>query len=150
MHIIITNTVENDIKDNQLVLSPMYGHNLLNISEYVADSEADIIEVRNINYIPFNKLSITLTHYCRKLRLNGTIVFIGTDVYLLNKKIMNRELNLAEINNMLFGGPTVNTLHSCLVGINDIVSHTELNGLKIISKSYNGINYKLEAKRERI
>jgi ERCC4-related helicase len=147
LKLIISNTNEIDVKDDEVCLSPLLGHNIFNIDEYVADSEFEEIEVKNLNQIPLSMLGNVLDNYLKKIRKNGIIKINGVDLYLLALKITTRSYNLGEINSAIFGGPEVNTLNMCLVGINDVVSHLEGHGVKILSKGFNDIVFTVEGQR---
>lgn len=148
MKLIISNFVPNDIKENETVLSPLLGHNILgDISEYAGDSEFEEIVVENTNYIPLSILADVLTQYVRKLRKGGMITIHGRDLYTIALKILKREYSLGDANAALYGGPSVNGLLSSLVSINDVESHMKSLGLKIKTKRLDDIIFTLEAER---
>jgi len=148
MKLIITNQILDKVEEDEVILSPLTGHNIYDISEYAADGECDEIHVYVIDFIQFAKLGQMISHYAKKLKRGGEIYFYGTDIYLVAKAIVNRHYTIEQINQILYGGPNAHEMYSSCVGINDIISYLEtVCELEITSKSLKDISYKIGAKR---
>jgi hypothetical protein len=147
MKLTITNGYEIDIKEGDVVLSPLTGHNIFDIDEYAANSEFEEVIVKTISQIPVKVMAQVLSQYAKKVRKNGRISIHGTDLYLVCRSIATRDISLKDANDLLFGGPEVSTMNCSMVGINDIVSHIEELGFKIEKKTFFGFNFLVEGVR---
>lgn len=82
-------------------ISPLKGDSLVPID--VADNSCEEIIVETIDYIPCTQVYDTLSHYISKLRHQGIITIIGTQVDIILNKYTTRQISLDELNKGLFG-----------------------------------------------
>lgn len=147
MKIYITNG--EDTQKNYETVSPLLGHNirLLN-NELVANSECDeILAPDIIDYIPTSSLTETLRNYVSKMRKGSVISIGGTDLFMLCTIIVRRECSVLEANQEIFGGSYSHLCKNSLIGINDCSGLLEELGLKILSKTLDGVKYLVKAQR---
>ncbi len=128
------------------IISPLLGHNIFNLDN-VADSECDELECWLTNKIPADRLYSTIQNYVSKLRHDATIRFIGIDLMQTCLAVVNRQLNIAEANQVIYGGPEAFNMNVSMVCANDIAAILQQLGIVITKKSLTGGIFTVEGER---
>lgn len=143
MKLYITNS-DGEIPDF-LTVSPLRGNCVRNIdNDIAANSECDEIVVDCIDYIPVTYLYSSIQNYVQKLAKRGKITIKGQDVYLLALNITKRNLDIGQINYLIYGGPTADKLKMSIVSVQELTAILESLKIKITKKQIDGINYIIE------
>lgn len=143
MKLRISNETQDD--GDVTIVSPLRGNNIYQLD--VADSECDEIVCLLTDKIPVYLIGEVLAGYVKKLRHNGKIIFVGKDILEIARRMLNRNMNILQGNEYLFGGPEAHNLNSSCVCANDIAAILQKLGLKIVRKSIDEFTYTVEAQR---
>ena len=107
------------------------------------DAEAKEIRAEYIlEKFDFSKIGNILDYWLKKLRLNGKLVIIGTELYTLAKSIVTRNLGTQEINQALYAGDK-----KSLLSIFTLEDMLLSRGFKIVQKRIDGFTYCIIAER---
>ena len=146
---------QNTIRSNALNIDPFadplepsktFG-GLENLDLHVDDGEAEeIIAYDIIDYLQARDLERTVEGWVRKLKFNGKITIGGLDIYEVSKGVINGNLNLAQINGLLYEDYRHKQRKSVST-IQNVVSLLQKFGLKILHKRLNGYDYVVVAER---
>ena len=77
----------------------------------------------------------------KKLRYGGKIIVGGSDAYEISRATMTRNINLEEMNSILYGG------RYSISSVFDMIGRLEQLGLKTIHKRVNNFKYTIIAER---
>ena len=102
------------LSDNKPPLnSHKWASNLSMFNDMVLDCEAtDIICENFLSSFNFGELQDLIKIIVSKMRLDSQLTIIEADAYLASKKFYLEEINLAELNNILFKGGRKSILNS--------------------------------------
>ncbi len=143
MKIYITHT--NDELPGFTTFSPLRGINVRELdSELVADSELDEAICDCLDYIPLLQIPLSLQNFVKKLRKGGSLTISGIDCYLLSMEASKRNLNLQQLNAIVYGGPHASNMRMSMISVTDACGFLEQLGLKIMKKSLSGVSYTIE------
>jgi len=100
-----------------------------------------------LDYLPITKVEDILSSLSRLIKVGGTIVVTGTDLYEVCKSFANYRINILEVNKSIFGENPDKPKHVgfSALAISNFLEHTA--GLKIQKRRVNNFTYMIEATR---
>ena len=76
------------------------------VNKYCMEAQAEEIEGPDIlDLFSTDELEQLMGVWEKALKVGGKIILGGTDIFLLSKNIINRKIELVDINNILYGSP---------------------------------------------
>lgn len=123
--VIFTNDIEQPVWDGYVRLKPQ---DLPKLSDMFYESQlVNIYAPSILNQIPQDKISEIIPNMINKLAKNGHITIGGVEAYLLSKQVTKRNINLIELNKLLFS-----TSFTSLVDIREIVDMIKKLNINIL------------------
>ena len=90
--------------------SPLSGFTNLTKEQFNLDTicEAaectEIIVENTLEYFPLQEVEVLINHWVSKLRHGGTLIIVANHLTKICKSYVNKEINMADANILLFGG----------------------------------------------
>jgi hypothetical protein len=107
----------------------------------ITDNECDFILASDVaDFFPANFIERVIAGIVQKLRLNGEVVFGGTDVRLFSKAVFNGLITEENASNIV---TSVNSMTSS----EQVKNIFQKMGLQILSVYIDGLHYEVKAKR---
>ncbi len=111
--------------------------------EYACDSEVTELQLIDvIEFIPTELLLATLEYFLHKIRNKGTLILVGTDALQICKQFAYRNIELEELNFVLYG---TQLKKQSMMTLDRMVSYLEKQGFKVLKKDLSGIFYTIVA-----
>lgn len=131
------------------VSNELVAGDVADLNNIVDDAEADEILAHDVlDYIPSPALETTVANWISKLRHGGTISVSGVDIILVSKALVQQRITLTDANFLLYGEQNEPwEYRKATLTMNTIVSIFQENGLKLLSKTYDGYKYYVKAER---
>lgn len=142
-----------EMMNGYLNLSPMNGDDILNLvyvdkEEVEQNSCTEIVATDILDFIPHTSIVNTLKVYSSKLRHGGKIIIGGTSANVLLKNFLNGDINLKELNDLIFGkNEHTWDLKRSLNDVYVISALLQKEGLKITKKNIHQSGFIVEAVR---
>jgi len=71
---------------------------IINLSNVVNNSCDEILVIDALDYVKYENVNKTLASIMEKLRINGTITIVGTDLRSFNRLILSEKISIEEYN----------------------------------------------------
>lgn len=121
-----------------------------NLNNFVDDGEVEeLIAINILEYFNANKIPEILSHWIKKVAINGKIIISVTNVYDVARCFVNGIINLETFNGLVHGTNEKPYMvrRSCLTSTL-IENFLKSAGLKIMKRKINNYNVVIEAVRQ--
>lgn len=118
-----------------------------NIGKFDAGELDELLVDEVLDYMPITKVEDILSSLTKLLRVGGTIVVTGTDLYEVCKYFTSYRINILEVNKSIFGEnpDKPKRVGFSALAISNFLEHT--TALKIQKRRINNFTYMIEATR---
>lgn len=113
----------------------------IDLNQIVNNSCEEIIAVDTLDHISYNNVQKTLLDIVQKLRLNGKLIIVGTDIRSLSRLVSHENISIEQFNEVILSIKSMNTelnIKNILVSV----------GLSIESSLINHHKYEIVAMRK--
>lgn len=118
------------------------------VNKYCMEAQADEIYGPEIlDYFSTDELEELMEIWAKALRVDGKITIGGTDLFILCKSAVNRNKELVDINNILFGRTNVIKSITSIESTKDFLSSLGFT-ISNINLDYDSCLYSVEAYKE--
>lgn len=125
-------------------------HTLENLDDIIDNNECtELLAYNVIDTFPINVRQQVLSHWLSKIEHNGVFVLSGLDINKAARLITSCDISIGDINTLLYG-PCLNmwSINKGAWSLHDAINAIMSNGqFKILTKSFNGLNYIVKAQR---
>lgn len=142
----IDNPVE---QSNYKVLSPLNGHNIFSIDDFIDDNEASEINLTKIlTYLPKENIRPFLHKISTKLLHKGRLNIEDSDLYEINKLFFSGAINAGLYNEFVFGKHQhAWDFKQSITSLSEVEQILREAGLKIITKQISSPTFIISAER---
>lgn len=130
--------------------SSKVNHSLENLDSLIDNNECEeFIASKTIDVFPLNGRQQVLGHWLSKVEHNGIFIISGLDVNKAARMVLSGDINLNDLNTLLYG-PCINmwSINKGVWSMDDVVKAILSNGqFRVLSKSFSGPYYVVKAQR---
>lgn len=122
---------------------------IMNIDDYVDNAECTELRAWGVlTYYDSNKIDNMINNWIAKLRIGAIISISDIDIERVFKAYQRGEINITQMNSLLFGEQQKNwDLRKCGLNMESVSEALKAKGLEITEKTYHNFNFVVKAKR---
>lgn len=119
-----------------------------NIDEHVDDAEVDeFVAADTLDFVSLQNVHNVLEHWIKKVRMGGTIVIGGVDIYEVARNLSCHNIDVNQANMLLHGSDIPRNVQFTSLGLREYLENRF--GFKVLKVKSEGFNYVITARRER-
>ena len=123
---------------------------LINLDKYVDDSELkELVAIDVIDYLPMDKTESAILNWVKKIRIGGSIILGGVDLFEVSKSLCQYRIDITEANILIHGDQQkpymTRRANFTAMGLSEYLQ-TKFD-FKIIKKRINNYKMIVEARR---
>jgi len=123
---------------------------ITNLDKYVDDSELkELVALDVIDYLPMEKTESAISNWIKKIRIGGSVVLGGVDLFEVSKSLCQYRIDITEANMLIHGEQKkpymTRRANFTAIGLSEYLQ--ERFNLQIIKKRINNYKMIVEARR---